>query len=153
MDVGIFLVVSSNDSLEYFPKNKPDYFTTLLSTPLDLSGQWSIGLKEIVFNITGDLGMTENLTTKQLLFDVFLSQSTGCILSGVESMLLRRFFFTISKGEKTIAVSFNDEYMMPLKSSYINRTDIIIKPTSDSTISVDKQVTAHATLVLKKVQF
>lgn len=151
MNKSIYLVVSSKDSLQFFPSNKANHFTTLLSTPLDLSGTWNVGLKEIVFNVNGSLSSPRNVR-EYLMFDVYLSQASGCILSGVESMLLHRFFYPISKGEKTVAVSFNSVNMIPLKSSYIDRTDIIIKQVTDTSVmSVDEEATAHATLLLERL--
>lgn len=143
-----FLVVSSKDSLQFFPNNKPTYFTTVLSTPLDLSGSWSIGLTEIVFDVIQPNQNNHNLR-HYLLFDVYLSQSSGCLLAGIESMLLRRFFHPIKKGETTVAVDFTSVNMMPLKSAYLDRLEIIIKPVDNENILVNEQVTAHATLILQ----
>ena len=140
-----YLVLSSKDSTQYFPQNSSEHFTSLLNVPLDLSARWSMGLRQIICHLE-----TPPSRKELLLFDVYLSQVSGCILNGSESMLLRRVFAWVKKGEKSIAVHFESCDMMPIKTPYIDKIELILIPVLPQNFSFDNSRATHATLVLEK---
>lgn len=142
----VYLAVSSADSLQYFPNNNPTHFTTLLNVPLELAGDWSIALREIVLQLSNG---SRPLSTP-ILFDVFVTDASGAVLSGMESTLVSRVCAQTRKGKRTVSVRFESCDFVPLRTHYLDRVEVTIKPVFPSSLSFDTQTTAYATLVLRK---
>lgn len=146
------VVVSSEDSLRYFPNNHSTQFTTVLSNTMHFDGKWSIGLKaiRIGLNETQPTTVKENPYTANIIFDVLLSQASGTILGGEESMLLQRVYGRVIWRDKAMAVTYENCIMVPVRVQKCDRFDIIIKPVQLEGRSFDVQTATHATLLLKK---
>ena len=65
-----YLTLPSNSSLQYYPENTLTHFTTQLAQPVNLQGQWEVGLAEIQYPHTW-----HNLTEKEGL--IFLRKQGG----------------------------------------------------------------------------
>ena len=57
---GFYLTLPSNSSMNYFPENKVNNFTTKLPQNIELSGDWEVGLVSVQFPVNWT-----NLTTAQ----------------------------------------------------------------------------------------
>jgi len=141
-----YLALASTDSLQYFPNNTATRFTTLLNVPLELCGKWSIALREIVIQTSDE---SKNLIGP-ILFDVFVTDAAGAILGGMESTLLCRVCAQTKKGRRTIAARFESCDFVPMRSFYLDRVEVIIKPVFPPSLSFDSQTPTYATLVLRK---
>lgn len=150
-----YIVVSSKDSKDYFPSNSSENFTVIVDPPLELDGQWNVGLKEIMvrFSTEGSCELDWALKSGEshLMFDVFLSQTTGTLLAGAESMLLRRVMaYPPKKKVKSIHVLYDSPQMSPLRCKNINRLDFFIKPVTMDAKSFGSCAHVYATVVLSK---
>ena len=47
--MSFYVIINSNENLEYFPDNQPYKFKTHLAKPLDMTGKWKVALSEIDF--------------------------------------------------------------------------------------------------------
>ena len=47
--MSFYVTLPSDSSLKYFPDNKISNFITQLPTPINLSGEWEVGLSEIIY--------------------------------------------------------------------------------------------------------
>lgn len=140
-----YIVLTSKDSLQFFPTNTGTQFTAVLDTPLTLTDRWDVGLKQILVELQSPA------PTKELVvFDVFLRQASGCILGGVESMLLRRLFVWVMQGDHPVTSSFESCDFVPVRLPYLDRLEIMLKLVNPTHLSFNSQATTHATLVLAK---
>lgn len=140
-----YIVMTSKDSVQFFPANNGTQFTTILNTPLDLCGRWDIGLKQILVELQSPASRKE-----LIVFDVFLRQASGCIVGGVESMLLRRLFVWVMQGDHQVTSSFESCDMVPVRLPHLDRLEVIIKLINPTNLSFNTQATTHATLILAR---
>lgn len=47
--MSFYLTLPSDNSLNYFPENKISHFITRLPTPIELRGEWEVGLVELMY--------------------------------------------------------------------------------------------------------
>lgn len=47
--MSFYATLPSDSSMSYFPENKISHFVTRLSAPLDLKGEWEVGLTELIY--------------------------------------------------------------------------------------------------------
>lgn len=128
------LILRSDQSMNYYPDNKPCHFKVKLQQNLELSGKWKIALLEIT--------LTENV--KRRLIDSLYIYSNICgesIINGSTAPLLRRV--VVSNKENTI---FTSPYYIPVVKSEVNEIEIIIK--NHKGIIVDNLLKQPVTLVI-----
>lgn len=140
-----YLVVSSNDSLPYFPGNRPEAFTSVLTPSLELRGDWFVGLRQLWFELASSAS-----TGMFICVDVYITQGSGTIVNGHESMLLRRVHTFVRKGMKVTCVTFDSCDMVPIRLPCLDRIELRIKPVQPDNISFGDQAITYATLVLKQ---
>ena len=144
-----YLVVSSKDSLPYFPSNSPTQFTTLLNTPLHRQGgDWFIGLRQIWLEVQGPPTSTGGL---YICFDVYIPQASGTIVGGCESMLVRRICTFLRKGMNIISVTFDSCDMVPIRLPHLDKIEVLIKPVQPAELSFNPRATTYVTLLLKQL--
>ena len=143
------IVLSSKDSLAFFPGNTPARFTSVLSNPMHLEGIWSIGLQDIRMGLEG-VDPKENPYMCNCVFDVHLSQINGAIANGQESTLLRRVYGRVGSRDRAVKQSYDTCQMMAIRVHNLDRFDIDIKPVDMDGRSFDPSVITHATLILRK---
>ena len=103
------IIVSSEDSKNYFPQNNPFHFTSQFSKPIELSGKWIISLKALSFEL-------DNAGTGEpVIFDIHLTQTSGTILYGNESMLLSRIYQNLTPGQKVQNMNFDTMDSAPIR--------------------------------------
>ena len=109
-----FLFLSSRDSKESHPENKPSSFIVELSRPLNLEGLWVCGLKEIHFtsmiSAKGHLEVCSNICEESIV---------GSTLKPV----LRRIPLNRQKQHFT----FQDTYYFKVSRPQIQRVEISIR--------------------------
>lgn len=49
--MSFYMIVNSNQNLDYFPNNKPFKFWTHLQSPLNLKGMWKIALVDVKIDV------------------------------------------------------------------------------------------------------
>lgn len=47
--MSFYLTLPSDSSRNYFPENKISHFVTRLSAPIELKGEWEVGLVEFIY--------------------------------------------------------------------------------------------------------
>lgn len=141
------IVLSSKDSLIFFPNNTPTQFTCVLSSPIHLEGRWSIGLKDVRVGVKA---IRTHLSLINCLFDVHLSQVSGTICDGEESTLLRRVYSQGTHRDDAVRQSYDNCQMIPVRVQTLDRLDVVIKPVMMEGHSFDPEVVTHATLILRK---
>ena len=47
----MIILVSSNDSVQFYPSNTASEFTYIFSTPLTLEGEWELSLRDICITL------------------------------------------------------------------------------------------------------
>ena len=148
-----FVIVSSADSPNYLPSNTPNSFSSVIVPPIQLDGDWVIGLSEIFIEFESLENTEVTGSGGHVIFDVYLSQVTGSVLGGCESNLLRRVIaFTANKRCKSVYANFENYYMLPLRSSSLNKLDFFIKQVKPENSSLAVNSHTRATLVLKRVR-
>ena len=111
-----YVIINSDQCLEYFPDNEPYRFRTYLQAPLNLSGVWKVALV--------DINLFETKTkTKQILY----LHSNICgesIIDGEKEDLLRLLKFQkISNWSQ----SFDSPYYVPVSRKEIRDIEINIR--------------------------
>lgn len=48
--MSFYVTLPSDSSLKYFPQNKISHFVTRLPVPIDLQGEWEVGLTEMIYS-------------------------------------------------------------------------------------------------------
>lgn len=145
-----YLAVSSRDSLQYFPGNKPTHFTTLLNTPLHRqAGDWFIGLRHIWIEVQQPLVSAGGV---YICFDVYITQASGTLVDGCESMLVRRISTFLRKGTKVVSITFDSCDMIPIRLPHLDKIEVVIKPVQPTELSFDPETTTYATLLLSQQQ-
>ena len=49
MEDHFYMTLPSSSSKDHYPRNSPSRFTTKLNKPIQLAGEWSMGLAEIAY--------------------------------------------------------------------------------------------------------
>lgn len=142
-----YIVTSSKDSLAYFPNNNAAHFTTLLDRPIEITKLAFIGLRQIFIELEG-------LSDKgggHVMLDVFITQASGALLNGAESMLLRRVFGWVRRGEKAMLMMTYDSIdFVPIRLPYLDKIEVIIKPIYPANLTLNEQATTYTTLVIEQ---
>lgn len=148
-----YIVISSDDLLDYFPENSPTKFTTLVDPPLDISGTWVVGLCDIFVEFdTFKESKIKQPGGGHVIFDVFLSQSTGTVLFGRECSLLRRVTCLLkNRMLHTYHVTFDNPYLVKLNGSSLSKLEMDIKMVYPSSLSFRSKSSTSATLVVRKI--
>lgn len=136
----VYAVCTSNDCKEYFPNNSPDQFTCQVSPPLRCQGQCYVGLKEIFVSFEG-------IDKGYVIFDVFLAQSTGTILAGNQSSLLKRVMTWKRPNCDHVYICYDICNLVSLTTQTVSRLDVFIKPVFPDNISVLSDPPTSATLM------
>jgi hypothetical protein len=86
MDNDIYLHVSSSGSKHYFPRNNAAHFCIKLNTPLNLIGNWVIGLCELdIQNVDVPTNVSRGCTSLKIECNV----CSGIIVNGVQTRVIR----------------------------------------------------------------
>jgi len=140
------IVVSSNDSSRYFPQNKPEHFVCILSCPIEIKGNWRVCLKALSFELEQAAADGE-----PVIFDVFMTQTSGTIFRGQESMLLSRVYTQLTPGKKRQILAFDTWDSAPIRLDKLGRIELIIKGVTPSQfLTLDPTTHTYATLVLRQ---
>ena len=128
----IHLTLPSNASMERYPENKPQNFTTMLAKPMELTGRWSVALRSIAYpNNSLDI-MDNNLLT--LIFhvereiisaDISIRDIRVSSLEGLCRYLQRAFFDRLFKDSDTMlqsAIEAGFTRTIPITFSYSEYT-------------------------------
>ncbi|MEW8509095.1 MAG: hypothetical protein AB2598_20635 [Candidatus Thiodiazotropha sp.] len=111
------MIINSDESLAYFPDNKPFRFKTHLAKTLSLPGKWVVALTEI--------DLLEKIQLSSLYVNCDICQST--IVDGEWTNVLR----LINTGVKRqFTNSFNWLYYLSVVKSEIREIEISIKQDS-----------------------
>ena len=140
------IVLSSNDSSRYFHQNKPEHFVCILSSPIEIKGNWRLCLKALSFELEQAAEDGE-----PMIFDVFMPQTSGTIFRGQESMLLSRVYTQPTPGKKRQILTFDPWDSAPIRLDKLGRIELIIKGvTPDQFPTLDPGTQTYATLVLRQ---
>ena len=114
-----FIYLSSDDSEEFFPDNKPSHFTVKLPGTLKLSGKWVCAITEIVYH---PMFKGVRPTSLYICSDI-VEASYGC-----DSLLpiLRRIAVPGSLNTKSI-LAFPQNFYVPVTQDEIQYITINIK--------------------------
>ncbi|CAG2241901.1 unnamed protein product [Mytilus edulis] len=106
-NMSLYVILSSNKSLEYFPENVPSKFRSQLGSPLNMNGMWKVALVEA--NISSSLSMTNALYIHSKICD-------DSIVDGHRNPLLRRLMMFEPGNWSTVLES---PHYVPIKISEI----------------------------------
>jgi len=112
--MSIYITMSSDKSLEYFPHNKAYKFKSHLSAPLLLEGTWRIALVE------ADIACTLSKTSAIYLYSDICGES---IVDGEQRPLLRRLPATSVGNWLTVVET---PFYVPIKNNNIYDIDVNI---------------------------
>jgi len=132
--MGIYVTISSNKSLEYFPHNTAYKFSSHLNSPLFLNGHWRVALVET--DISSNISKAESI----YLYSNVCGES---IVDGEQKPLLRRLS-AISMGNWSNI--FEVPHYVPVKVNDIYNIDIYITDGQNhlaSFIDIPSTVTLH----------
>lgn len=111
-----YIVINSNNNLEYFPDNKPYHFRTVFQAPLHLTGFWKMAAVEaIIAEPNAKVG-----------YNLYLhcDACDGCILDGEYASLLRPVR-SLKTGKWT--QTFDLPYYVSTNKSELRELEIYIK--------------------------
>ena len=143
----MIILVSSNDSVQFYPSNTASEFTYIFSTPLTLEGEWKLSLRDICITLNSPV---INLARTKLV-DVELKQVTGVVRGGLESAVLKRVLFVPKVRAKALYEIFNHTDGVGLKTPYLDRLDFLIRPVIPKVLPLDPLTATHLTLILQKL--
>lgn len=112
--MSLYVILSSNKSLEYFPENVPSKFRSQLGSPLNMNGMWKVALVEA--NISSSLSMTNALYIHSKICD-------DSIVDGHRNPLLRRLMMFEPGNWSTVLES---PHYVPIKISEMYDIDAYI---------------------------
>ena len=120
--MSIYVIIHSDQSLDYFPDNQPFRFRTHFNQPLVLEGSWKVALCEIDIN--------EKIQKPSLYVNCDLCQSI--IIDGRTQNVLRKVNADV---RRQFSNSFNWLFYLPVIKSEIREIEFVIKDTNDFTAS------------------
>ena len=132
--MSLYVILSSDKSLNYFPQNTPYKFRSQLSTPLNLNGMWKVALMEA--NISSSISSMEALYVHSNICD-------DSIVNGYKKPLLRRLMMTDPGNWSTLLEA---PHYMSVKVTEIYDIDIYITNDQDhlsSFLDQPSTVTLH----------
>lgn len=136
------MVLSSEDSKLIYPNNKPHDFRVHLSTPISLTGYWTVSLLEICI----ERGQAFKYPTTELF--VFSNLCDNTVLGGHDVPLLRRVWLKDKKENIIYQVPYN----VPLRIGQFQDVHIYINdPQGNQASFIQNKVSV--TLHLKKLPF
>lgn len=112
--MSLYAILGSNNSLNYFPHNKPYRFRSQLNVPLNMNGMWKVALMEA--EISTSLSKTDALY-------VYSNICGDSIVNGRSEPLLRRLMTAEPGNWSTI---LETPHYLPVKISEIYDIDIYI---------------------------
>ena len=68
------IVLTSKDSIEFFPSNNPSQFTSIFGTLIELNYEWVVSLREMVIKTQNSLDL--NIP---VILDIYCRQASGII--------------------------------------------------------------------------
>ena len=132
--MSLYVILGSNNSLNYFPHNKPYRFRSQLNAPLNMNGMWKVALVEA--DISSSISKTDTVYLHSSICD-------DSIVNGQSEPLIRRLMASSTGNWSTILES---PYYIPVKISEIYDVDIYItdeKGDLASFINQPSTVTLH----------
>lgn len=138
--MSVYITMSSDKALEYFPDNKAYKFTSHLSAPLILNGLWRIALVET--DISSNISKTEPI----YLYSNICGES---IVDGDRKPLLRRITATDIGNWSTI---LDTPHYLPVRIKEVYTIDIYIYDKQNQLASFLNN-TSTVTLHLKSFPF
>lgn len=132
--MSFYVLLGSEDSLNFFPQNNPYQFRSQLSSPLQLSGLWKVAIVET--DISTSFSRTDSIYIHSNICD-------NSLVHGQSVPLLRRLMFTEPGNWSTILA---EPHYIPVKNSDIYDIDIFITDGNDNLTSFLDQpstVTLH----------
>ena len=109
-----YVVINSDQNMDYFPDNRPFAFKTYFSKPLNLEGKWKVALSEIDVN--------EKMQKPSIYVYSNLCQSV--VFDGIITNVLRKINTDV---RRQFANSFNWLYYLPVIKNEIREIEISIK--------------------------
>lgn len=144
------VVISSDDSLSYFPENNPHHFTSVIDPPIRLEGAWLVGLKDIFITFK-NLRNVDLIGGGHLIVDVHLIQANGTVLGGRESTLLKRVvFYARNRKCTSMYESFPHCDLTRVTSCNIDRLELVLKVRHPTNLPLHPQSASSATLVFTR---
>lgn len=120
--MSFYVIIHSDENLEYFPDNQPFRFKCHLRKTLTLEGSWKVALCEIDIN--------EKVQKPSLYVNSDLCQST--IVDGRSENVLRKVYTDF---RRQFSNSFNWLFYVPVIKNEIREIEIIIKDAKDNIAS------------------
>ena len=110
--MSFYVIINSDQNVDYYPDNNPYLFKTCLSKPLTLNGIWNVALTEIDIN--------EKIQKPSIYVNSDLCQSV--IVDGVLTNVLRKVNTDV---RRTFTNSFDWLYYLPLIKNEITLMEIL----------------------------
>ncbi len=129
-----YMVLRSDQSLDYYPNNKPYHFKAKLQQNIELPGKWKIALLEIA------LREQSTASSKEELY-IYCNLCGESVINGSNAPLLRRV--VVPSRKNTI---FTSCYYIPVVKSEVNEIEIIVKDSHG--VPVGKLLQQPVTLVI-----
>ena len=121
--MSLYVILSSDNSKDYFPNNSPASFRSHLNIPLILNGMWRVAIVEA--NISTTISKTEALLVHSNICD-------DSIVNGYSKPLLRRLM-SVDPGNWSIIL--DSPHYVPIKVSEIYNIDIFITDDQGDNVS------------------
>lgn len=114
--MSFYVTLPSDSSLRFFPDNKVSHFITYLPVPIDLNGEWEVGLSEIIYpHAWHNINESNNAfyydvgdgKLKKNIIDVGFYESAHDIVSAIQVLLPKtpRFTLTYNKASKRVKIN------------------------------------------------
>ena len=136
------MVLASDDSKSMYPNNKPHDFRVHLSTPVSLTGYWTVSLLEIGI----ERGQGYTFPTSELF--VYANLCDNTVLGGHDVPLLRRVWVKDNKQN----IIYHMPYDVPLRMGQFQDVHIYINDSQGKQASFIRDKVS-VTLHLKKRPF
>ena len=122
-----YIFLTSDDSIDLFPNNKPSEFTVSLGRNINLSGTWLCGLKEITYHINEDLPETV------LILCNICEQS---YVRNTYMPILRRLHFPLTE-EGVFTDTLYEPFYMKVIDNNLSNITICIRGQDDADVEFD----------------
>lgn len=123
--MSFYVIVNSNQSLDFFPNNTPSYFCVHLKTPLQLQGIWKVGLSEIYIH-------ENHIVSSHRHLYVYTNICGESIVDGESQPLLRRL---ISNENGSWMNIFQPVFYLTVNKTQIYDIEFYIKTDSNQLAS------------------
>jgi hypothetical protein len=128
----MYLIVSSSDSKGYYTDNKATRFHVKLSTPLNLDGNWYVGIC--------DIHLTDNAENKGVV-GLNADICNGLISDGLQTHILRKF-----NCKRNVHEAFPIIYYLPVGKLFIDTMEFYLTDDVGKDVSLGADAKLEVTL-------